>query len=308
MRLVRDLDAQNLCPRGSVVTIGNFDGLHLGHAALIEAAREQARVANLDAVVITFDPTAREHFAPTAAPARIYNASERLRLFSAMGIDVLWLLRFNAALAQTEATDFVRSLLVRGLQARHLIVGHDFHFGKGRVGDFHLLKALGDQHGFEVTEAPIIVDQQERISSTGVRKALWQGQFERAQSLLGRPYRMFGRVVRGNRLGHQLGMPTANIRLHRVQSPLHGIFAATVDGAGLQRHAAVVSVGCRPTVDGKEMLLEVHLFDFDGDLYGQHLEVEFVEKLREEERFESLDALTVQMHRDAQQARALLAA
>lgn len=308
MRLVRDLDAHNLCPRGSVVTIGNFDGLHRGHTALIEGARERALAANLDAVVITFDPMAREHFAPSASPARIYNASERLRLFSAMGIDLLWLLRFNATLAQTEAKDFVLSLLVRGLQARHIVVGHDFRFGKGRVGDIHLLQALGARHGFEVSEAPIIVDQQERISSTSVREALWQGQFKRAQSLLGRPYRMFGRVVRGNRLGHQLGMPTANIRLHRMQSPLHGIFAAMVDGAGLQQHAAVVSVGCRPTVDGTEMLLEVHLFDFDGDLYGQHLEVEFVEKLREEKRFESLDALTEQMHRDAQQARALLAA
>jgi riboflavin kinase/FMN adenylyltransferase len=308
MRLVRDLDAQNLCPHGSVVTIGNFDGLHRGHAALIERARSKAKADKLLLAVITFDPMAREHFAPSASPARIYNASERLRLLSAMGIDLIWLLRFNTELAETDATDFVRSLLVRGLHARHIVVGHDFRFGKGRAGDIHLLKTLGASHGFEVSEAPVIVEQQERISSTGVRKALWRGQFTQAQALLGRPYRMFGRVVRGNRLGHQLGMPTANIRLHRVQSPLHGIFAVTVDGDGLQQHAAVASVGCRPTIDGTEMLLEVHLFDFDGDLYGQHLEVQFVKKLREEERFENLDALTTQMHLDAQQARALLAA
>ena len=308
MRLVRDLDAQDLCPRGSAVTIGNFDGLHRGHAALIGRARDQASAHNLDAAVITFDPMAREYFAPSASPARIYNASERLRLLSDMGIDLLWLLRFNVALAHTQAEDFVLSLLVRGLRARHIVVGHDFRFGKGRVGDIRLLQALGSSHGFEVSEAPIIGDKEERISSTGVRKALWQGQFERVQSLLGRPYRMFGRVVRGNRLGHQLGMPTANIRLHRVCSPLHGIFAVTVDGAGFEQRAAVASVGSRPTVDGTQMLLEVHVFDFDGDLYGQHLEVEFVKKLREEERFESLEALTAQMRLDAQQARALLAA
>ena len=308
MRLVRDLNAQHLCPRGSVVTIGNFDGLHRGHVALIGRVRELAAAADLDTAVITFDPMAREYFAPTASPARIYNASERLRLLSAMGIDMLWLLRFNQTLACTEADDFVRALLVRGLQARHVVIGHDFRFGKGRAGDLSLLQELGAKHGFEASVAPIIGDQDQRISSTGVRKALWQGQFDRVQSLLGRPYCMFGRVVRGKRLGHQLGMPTANIRIHRVRSPLHGIFAVIVNGAGFERHGAVASIGSRPTVGGTEMLLEVHLFDFDGDLYGQHLEVEFVKKLREEKRFESLDALTAQMQLDAQQARALLAA
>ena len=205
----------------SAVCLGNFDGLHRGHVALIAHARELALADNLAAAIITFDPMAREHFAPSASPARIYNATERLRLLSAMGIDLLWLLRFNVALAQTEATEFVLSLLVHGLHARHIVVGHDFRFGKGRAGDFELLQALGASHGFKVTEAPIVIDQQERISSTGVRKALWQGQFARAQSLLGRPYRMYGRVVRGNRLGHQLGMPTASSTAATVSATIN---------------------------------------------------------------------------------------
>ena len=310
MKLVRDLDHTDLCPRGSAVTIGNFDGLHRGHGALLGQARAQADSGGLAMAVVTFEPLSREYFSPAQALPRVYSASERLRILARYRPDVVWMARFNAALAAMTAEAFVERILVRGLNARQITVGDDFRFGRGRAGDQALLRQLGSEHGFDVWSASTVVVDGRRVSSTAVREALAAGRLDLTERLLGRPYAMYGRVVRGSRLGHRLGYPTANMRLNRGEPPLHGIFAVTVDGPGLQGHKGVASVGCRPTVTeaGAETLLEVHLFDFDGDLYGSHLEVTFVAKLRDEEKFADLDALIAQMHRDAAQARAMLAA
>lgn len=307
MRLVRDYNANNLAPQGAAVTIGNFDGLHLGHQALIAAARQYAAERELLTTVVSFDPLASEYFAPGRAPARIYNASERLRLMRQFGVDLVWLLRFNAQMAATEAQTFIDQMLVGALNAKVILVGDDFRFGNNRLGDVAMLRAVADAKGFEVVQASTLTVDGQRASSTAVRQTLDKGDFPGTEALLGRPYRMVGRVVRGKQLGRKLGYPTANIRLHRIKSPLHGIYAVRVSGAGLKDYHAVASIGSRPVVNGEEFLLEVHLFDFDGDLYGQHLDVEFVAKLRDEENFADLDALIEQMDIDSQQARAVLA-
>ncbi len=307
MRLVRDYNAKDLAPNGSAVTIGNFDGLHQGHQALIGQARECAG-NDLSTVVVSFDPLASEFFAPGRAPARIYNASERLRLLQSMDIDLVWLLRFNAQMAATEAEDFIAQMLVGALNAKFIVVGDDFRFGNNRRGDVEMLERVSAAQGFEVIRASTLRVDETRVSSTVIRSGLEQGDFVQVERMLGRPYRMYGRVVRGKQLGRKLGYPTANIRLHRVKSPLHGIYAVRTYGAGLRSHPAVASIGSRPVVNGVEFLLEVHLFDFDGDLYGQHLDVEFVGKLRDEQDFADLDALIAQMDIDSNQARQLLAA
>lgn len=309
MRLVRDHHHRNLCPGGSVATIGNFDGLHRGHAALLARVEAAAREQGQREAVVSFEPLSREFFAPECAPTRIYSASERLRILKRYAPDVVWLLRFNRALVEMSAESFVDRILSQGLAARRVIVGEDFRFGRNREGDTQRLAELGRMHGFAVEIAPTVTVDGDRISSTLVRAALGRADFARAEALLGRPYTIYGRVVRGSRLGHRLGYPTANIRLHRRRPPVHGIFAVRVDGPGLDGRRGVASLGCRPTVaGGGETLLEVHLFDFQGDLYGSHLEVRFVAKLREEQRFDSLETMIEQMDRDAARARAVLAA
>ncbi|MDX1570036.1 MAG: bifunctional riboflavin kinase/FAD synthetase [Xanthomonadales bacterium] len=309
MRLVRDLDHRNLCPGGSVVTVGNFDGLHRGHAALLASVEAAAHGSGLAEAVVSFEPLAREYFAGDQAPARIYSASERLRILRQFEPDVVWLCRFNAALVNMSAETFVRRILVDGLNARHVIVGSDFRFGRGREGDTGVLEKLGERFGFTVGIAPTVTRDGARVSSTAVREALANSDFELAEELLGRPYTIYGRVVRGSRLGHRLGYPTANIKLRRRRPPVHGIFAVIVDGPDFEGRRGVASLGCRPTVAKTgETLLEVHLFDFEGNLYGAHLDVRFVAKLREEERFENVESMIKQMDRDAARARALLAA
>ncbi len=308
MLLRRDYSASNLCPSGSVVTVGNFDGLHLGHRALIDMTQSIASERGLASALISFEPLAREYFSGDSAPPRIFNAGERIRRLAQWGLDLTWMLRFNEQLAKTSAGDFVRNFLVAGVNAKTVIVGEDFRFGNGRAGDVDLLHRMGAELGFEVQVPPTVLHGGDRISSTAVRAALTTGNLQRAANLLGEQYRMSGRVVYGQQLGRKLGFPTANIPLRRITSPVHGIYAVRVNGAGLENHPGVASVGTRPTVDGTEMLLEAHLFDFDGDLYGRRLCVDFFEKLRDEEKFESLSAMTQQMGLDAAQARSLLAA
>jgi len=306
IRCVRNLDQTQLCPEGSSVTIGNFDGLHLGHQALIKQTNKMAAAESLVPAALTFNPTAREFFNPQSAPARVYSLSERIALMRHYGLELVWCLRFNQALAQMNAEEFVQRILFRGLNARHICVGEDFRFGQGRQGDVDLLHRMGQRLGFMLSLAETVKVGQHRVSSTVLRERLWEGDFAQVEQLLGRSYEMSGKVVRGQQLGRQLGYPTANIRLHRMRSPLHGIYAVRVDGPGISHHAAVASVGSRPTVNGKGMLLEVHLFDFDRDIYGQRLSVRFYSKLRDEEKFDDLESLTRQMDLDAQQARALL--
>lgn len=307
LRIYRDIAGPSLAPGGSVLTIGAFDGLHRGHVALLARVRERARTLALTPAAISFEPLPRGYFAP-APLKRLSSVREKLAGFDAAGIEVLLLLRFGARLAAMSAEDFVRRVLVERMGAREIWVGADFRFGHNRVGDVELLRALESEGRYtvRVLDAVTVADG-ERISASRVRGALGSGDFAHARELLGRPFTLGGRVVRGQRLGHQLGYPTANIRLGKRVSPIGGIFAvrARIDD---RWWPGVASLGVRPTVaGGDEPLLEVHLFDFAGDLYGRRLEVEFVAKLRDEEKFADLAALRAQMDRDAAAARRILA-
>ncbi len=305
-RLFRDVDGGSLCPRGSVVCIGAFDGLHLGHRALVRHAVARARGFGLPAVALSFEPLPREFFARDTPPPRLTLPRDRIEGLLALGLDQLGLLRFNAALAAMPAQDFVRRVLAGRLGAREVWIGPEFRFGHRRGGDLALLRELGKELGFAAGEIEPVHVHGERVSSTRIREALRGGEFAHAAALLGRPYAIGGRVVRGRQLGRTLGYPTANLRFPKTPA-LSGIYATRVHGVGAQPWPSVSSFGTRPTVDGVEPLLEAHLFDFEGDLYGRHLEVEFVAKLRDEAKFPDLPALTAQMHRDAAQARAILA-
>jgi riboflavin kinase/FMN adenylyltransferase len=305
MELIRGLT--NLRPRhrGCVVTIGGFDGLHLGHQALIARLREAARRFARPAMLMSFEPMPREYLAPEAPPARLTTWRERWRLLEGMQLDNVFLLRFGEDLRRLSGEDFAQ-LLARDLDPAAVVVGHDFRFGRNGEATAESLAADGARRGFAVEVVAPVTLEGERVSSSGVRAALARGDFARAQRWLGRPYSMIGRVVHGSHLGRELGFATANVRLHRKRAPLAGIFAVRVNGAGLQTLPGVASLGTRPTVGGMEPLLEAHVFDFSGDLYGREIEVEFVAKLREEECFSNLAALTQQMHVDAAQARRIL--
>ncbi|HVR80621.1 MAG TPA: bifunctional riboflavin kinase/FAD synthetase, partial [Luteimonas sp.] len=305
-RLFRDVEGGLLCPQGSVVCIGAFDGLHLGHRALVRHAVARARALDVPAVALSFEPLPCEFFAKDALPPRLLLPRAKFEGLRALGVDVVGLLRFNARLAAMPAESFIRESLVGRIGAREVWVGPGFRFGHGRAGDIDTLHALGAELGFSAGEIESISLDGERVSSTRIRAALAQGDFSTAARLLGRPYAIGGRVVRGRQLGRTLGFPTANLRFGGKTPALSGIFAARVHGAGMQSWLAVSSFGTRPTVDGVKPLLEAHLFDFDGDLYGRRIEVEFVAKLRDEARFDSLPALVAQMERDAAQARVAL--
>jgi len=306
MELIRGIHNLRERHRGCVVTIGNYDGVHRGHQHMIAAVRAKATELGVPAVVITFEPTPREFFEGPAAPSRLTRLREKLEALALYGVDRVVVLRFDRRMQGMSADEFVDRLLVRGLGVRHMVVGHDFHFARRREGNIGTLRAAGAVNGFTVEEVGQFLLEGERVSSSLVREALNRGDLDRATRLLGRPYRMAGRVRLGKKLGRTLGYPTANLALQRKVVPLWGIFAVRVSGAGLVDHPAVSSLGTRPTVNGTDPLLEVHLFDFDGSLYGQYLDVDFVARLRDERKFESLDALVEQMHRDAAAARAVL--
>jgi len=307
MQIIRGL--YNLRPehRGSALTIGNYDGVHRGHQAVLETLGVRARQLGVATTVVTFEPTPQEYFGGDRAPSRLMRLRDKLLALQELGVERVLCLHFDRALASLSAEHFIERVLVQGLGARHVVVGADFRFGSGRKGDLPLLAAAGARSGFSVAAAPTYVLEGERVSSTAVRNALAIGDLERARRLLGRRYHICGRVIGGQRLGRALGYPTANMALGRLVCPLHGIFAVRVAGADDGWRPGVASLGTRPTLGGGELLLEAHLFDFDADLYGRRLDVEFVAKLRDEERFESTEALTVQMRRDEAQARAILA-
>jgi riboflavin kinase/FMN adenylyltransferase len=289
-----------------VVAIGNFDGLHLGHRALIQRCKDMRGTGEVIAVM-SFEPLPQAFFRPEHAPARLSTVYQKLCLLAKAEVDLVWLMRFGRELASLTARQFVEQALVEGLNAGCVVVGEDFRFGRGREGDVATLRELGTEHGFAVsTVAAVEVDGQ-RISSSGIRKQLAAGDFRAAAKWLGRPFRMEGHVVRGAQLGRKLGFPTANLKIRAHPSPLQGVFAVFARAKGGRWLPAVSSLGWRPAVGGKEPLLEVHFFDFEKDLYGQRLEVQFVAKLRDELNFDSMDDLVDQMNRDAVQARAWLA-
>lgn len=307
MQLIRGVNGLRGRGAGCAVTIGTYDGIHLGHQALLMRLREHAARLGTAAVLLTFEPTPREYLVPANPPARLTSLRERWRLLAPLGVDYLWLLRFNEALRNLSAEGFAQ-LLVSELAPRVVVVGHDFRFARHGEATAPVLAEAGRRLGFEVDVLPAVTLEGERISSSAVRTALARSDFALARRWLGRPWSMRGRVQPGSRLGAQLGFPTANVPLERRRAPVNGIFAVRVHGVAGAARAGVASLGTRPTIGGTEALLEAHLFDFKGDLYGREIEVEFVARLRDEECFASLEALTEQMERDAAEARSILSA
>jgi riboflavin kinase/FMN adenylyltransferase len=283
----------------TVLTIGNFDGVHLGHRAMLDRLTACARAAGLPAAVLTFEPHPRELFAPEQAPARLSSLREKLSLLEECGIDHVYICRFDRRMAALGADRFIENLLVRGLSVRHLIVGDDFRFGKGRGGDFALLQQMGEAHRFTVEAMRTVDVDGERVSSSAVRDALAAGDLEHAARLLGRPYGIAGHVIHGDKVGRKIGFPTANIQLKRKKVPMTGVFAVTVSGLGDKYLPGAANLGVRPTLgDSLKPVLEVHLLDYDSDIYRSHLTVNFLHKLRDEAKYASLDALTAQIARD----------
>lgn len=291
-----------------VLTLGNFDGVHRGHLALLERLTDKARELGLPAVAVTFEPHPREFFSPASAPARLTTLREKLERFAAAGVEQVHVARFNPAFATLSADAFVEEILVRGLCARHLIIGDDFRFGAGRLGDFAYLQAAGRARGFQVEAMSSIQLAGERVSSSAVRQALEAGDMDKAALFLGRPYAIDGRVVHGRKLGRQLGFATANIYIRHNPLPMTGVFAVRVLGPSGRVRQGVANLGIRPTLGGTRPLLEVHVFDFQGDIYGAHLSVEFVHKLRDEMKFSDLSALQARIAADAAAARAFFSA
>jgi riboflavin kinase/FMN adenylyltransferase len=283
----------------TVLTIGNFDGVHLGHRAMLDRLVGRARDAGLPAAVMTFEPHPRELFAPEQAPARLTSLREKLNLLAECGVDETYICRFDRRLASLSADEFIERVIVAGLGARHLIIGDDFRFGKGRSGDFTVLQQAGAALGFGVEAMHTIDIDGERVSSSALRDALAEGDLEHAARLLGRPYCIAGRVRHGDKIGRQLGFPTANIQLKRKKLPLSGVFAVTVSGIAADPLPGAASLGVRPTLgDGLKPVLEVHLLDFSADIYGAHVTVNFLHKLRDEAKYDSLDALKAQIALD----------
>ncbi|MGL1834536.1 bifunctional riboflavin kinase/FAD synthetase [Rhodocyclaceae bacterium SMB388] len=302
MQVIRGIPERAIQP--SVLTIGNFDGVHLGHQALLKLLVAKSRALGVSATVMTFEPHPREFFSPGDAPPRLASLREKLLLLAANGVEAVHVCRFDRRIASVSAERFIDDFLIRGLDVRHLIIGDDFRFGARRTGDFALLERIGAQRGFGVEAMHTLEFGDERISSSAVRSALASGDLDRAARHLGRPYSIAGRVMAGRQIGRTLGYPTANIQMKHRQPALSGVFAVSVEGLSDRVVAGVANIGVRPTIDdAARPLLEVHLFDWRRDCYGAHLRVHFHRKLRDEARFESLEALARQIERDAEQAR-----
>ena len=293
----------------AVLTIGNFDGVHLGHQALLSLLTDKAREIGLAAVVLTFEPHPREYFSPADAPARLASLREKLLLLATAGVDRCHICRFDARLAAQSAASFIDDTLVRGLGVRHLYIGDDFRFGARRQGNFAMLQEAGARHGFGVESMPTLAVAGERVSSSAVRAALAEGDLAHAARLLGRPYSIAGRVAHGDKLGRQLGFPTANIQMKHRRPALSGVYVVSVEGLAAGTVTGVANIGLRPTAtENGRARLEVHLFDWTQDCYGAHIRVHFLHRLRPEHKFPSLDALRAQIALDAQAARQWLAA
>jgi riboflavin kinase / FMN adenylyltransferase len=306
MELIRRLSGLRPRHQGSVVTIGTFDGIHPGHRALIDTLLAHGRRLGRPAMMLTFEPMPREYLAAANPPARLTSWRERWRVLERTGLSQVLQLKFDERLRTVSGEAFTR-LLAEQLRSPVVVIGHDFRFGRNGEASAPMLGDAGRTLGFEVDVVPPVLVDGMRVSSSDIRAALAAGDLARAGRMLGRPYSMIGRVVLGQQLGRDLGFPTANLRLGRKRTPLQGIFAVRVHGiAGRPNAPGVASLGTRPTVGGTVPLLEAHVFDFSGDLYGREIEVEFVSKLREEVCFANLDELVVQMNVDAAQARAML--
>lgn len=304
MKIIRG--QHNLKPehRHTVATIGNFDGVHLGHQKIIQRVVESAKQLQVKSTVICPEPLPREFFLGEKAPARLTPFRDKFTEISKLGVDQFLCLYFNQKMSDMTATDFIQDILVKGLQVNLLKVGDDFQFGHQREGNFEMLLQMGIKHGFEVLNTSTLRDNDDRISSTLIRQALNDDDLDRVEELLGRPYSMGGRVIHGEKRGRQLGFPTANVSVARRISPVRGVYAVEVCGITDHSLPAVANIGTRPTVGGTGFLVEAHLFDFDGDLYGKRIEVVLRHKIRDEKKFDSLDELVKQITHDKQTAQA----
>ena len=305
MELIRGLHNMRPRHRGCVVTIGAFDGVHLGHQAVIRHLLEKSAELGLPSTIIVFEPLPREYFSPLQAPARIMSFREKFFALRDLGVDRLLRVRFNERLRGMSAQQFVDDIFVAGLGVRYVVLGDDFRFGNDREGDLEFIRQQGPRYGYEARPTPTLSMDGQRVSSTRIREALEQADFAEAARLLGRPYSISGKVVYGRQLGQTLGTPTANLELRRLRAPLNGVYAVQVSGAGLEGVLGVANVGVRPTVDDSiKANLEVHLLDREIGLYGQHIEVTFRYKLREEKKFGSVDELRENIARDIENTRA----
>ena len=302
MKLIRGLYNLTRPLPASAVTIGNFDGVHRGHQLVISQLKQVAASASLPTVVIIFEPQPIEYFAPGKAPKRLSRFREKIAYLKAQQIDYLLCLHFDQKLAAQSAENFVQKILVDSLNTRHLVIGDDFHFGKNRQGNFQFLKDNSDRFGFMVDETKTLMIDGERVSSTRIRESINRGNFEKATELLGRPYSLSGRVAHGQKLGRELGYPTINIKMGDKTLIVKGIFAVNVKGIDNRVLQGVASIGTRPTVNGVDTILEVYILGFDQDVYGYSVEVEFLHKIRDEEKFDSLEELTSWIGRDTEKA------
>lgn len=301
---------QNIKARhhGCVLTVGSFDGVHLGHQTVLRQVIGKAKSLGLPSVVMIFEPQPMEYFKPEKAPARLMRFREKVRALFAAGVDRVCCLRFNETLSKLSAEEFVQQLIVDKLGVRHLVIGDDFRFGQSRSGDFDFLQECGQRMGFKVSNTHTFTMDDERVSSTRIRQELAAGDFELAKKLLGKPYEITGHVVYGKQLGRQLGVPTANVELKRFRSPVIGVFAVRARLAGHDGLLGVANIGVRPTIEASNrVLLEVHLLDFGQNIYGKMLTVEFCQKIRDEKRFDSLDELKAQINIDISQAQSYFA-
>ena len=306
MKLLRHPDLPTIA-KGCVATIGNFDGLHTAHQHIIRHIQKKARTLDLPAVVISFEPLPGEYFSRDSV-ARIYPLRDKVRYLSMLNIGYFACLRFDAEFAGQEAEDFIRDTLLERLQVRHLVVGDDFRFGRARRGDYGMLRTLGGQHGMEVSDTPTLLWEGERVSSTLIRGFLRRSELDKAAELLGRPYQLSGRIRHGDKRGRTIGFPTLNMQMPESLALQSGVYAVRVTGLGGQLLNGVANLGKRPTVAGTEMRLEVHVFDFDSDVYGQYVQVEPITFIRPEQKFDSFEQLKAQILLDAEQARAYLSA
>ncbi|MFT5135862.1 MAG: riboflavin kinase/FMN adenylyltransferase [Arenicella sp.] len=302
MQLIHGIHNLHTIHRPSVVSIGNYDGVHLGHQSLIQSLLEKSSELGVPSTVITFEPLAKEFFRPGSV-ALLSSVQQRAEQLFSLGVDQILCIDFDDKFAAYSPAKFIRDVLLEGLGVQYLCVGDDFRFGKDRAGDFDLLETMGREHGFSVTAHETFTLDGTRVSSGRIRDALSNGDFGLAENLLGRPYSIAGIISQGQQLGRTLNFPTANIVLDSAQTAVQGVYAVKVTGVGNRVLHGVANVGTRPTVDGKQNRLEVHIFDFDSDIYGVDIDVSFHCKLRSEQKFDSLDALTAQIHLDSKSAK-----
>jgi riboflavin kinase/FMN adenylyltransferase len=303
MELIRGLHNLRAHHHGCVATIGAFDGVHKGHQAVLAKMLAKAKELGVPSTVIVFEPLPREYFAPVQSPARLMNFREKFVALSNLGVDRVLRIRFDESFSHMSADDFIRTVFVDGLGIRAIIAGDDLRFGRDRGGDTGVLSDAGTRYGFEVLNTDTMAERDERVSSTRVRNALAASDFALAEKLLGRPYGISGKVVVGQQLGRKLGSPTANIQLRRLRAPLSGVYAVDVIGLGKPLHA-VANIGTRPTVDDSiKAILEVHILDFNADIYGKTINVVFRQKIRDEKKFASLDELKANIHADIDTAK-----